>query len=104
VNARYLLFYSIDYSAELNYQAIKRIERITQKRAMFVYYFLTQASIDKVIYRVIGKKVAAQASLMAGLSNSNADSNADSEPLAKLSTEADDNREIIKLFLQDSAA
>jgi SNF2 family DNA or RNA helicase len=68
VNARYLLFYSIDYSAETNYQAIKRVERITQKRAMFVYYFLVHKSIDRIIYKVIAKKIAAQSSLIDGLS------------------------------------
>jgi SNF2 family DNA or RNA helicase len=67
VNARYLLFYSIDYSAELNYQAIKRIERITQKRAMFVYYFLMKGTIDKTIYRVLQRKITSQSDLIDGL-------------------------------------
>lgn len=96
VNARYLLFYSIDYSAELNYQAIKRIERIVQKRAMFVYYFLMHASIDRTIYRVIGQKVKAQASLIDGLSGDAAS--------ALRRGELDDVREIVRLLLTEPAA
>lgn len=64
VNARYLMFYSYDYSAELNYQALKRIERMGQTRAMFVYYFVASKTIDNVIYNVIQKKNEMQMDLI----------------------------------------
>ncbi len=55
-NARYLLFYSIDYSAENNYQAVKRIERISQDKKMFIYYFIAKNTIDEVVYKALNKK------------------------------------------------
>lgn len=55
-NARYLLFYSIDYSAENNYQAIKRIERISQDKKMFIYYFIAKNTVDEVVYKALNKK------------------------------------------------
>jgi len=62
--ARYLIFYSIDYSADTNYQAIKRIERNGQDRAMFVYYLIAHDTIDEVIYRSIKKKESIQQKTM----------------------------------------
>lgn len=55
-NSRYLLFYSIDYSAENNYQAIKRIERISQDKKMFIYYFIAKGTIDELVYKALNKK------------------------------------------------
>lgn len=54
--ARYLIFYSFDYRADTNYQAIKRIERTGQDRTMFVKYLCAKNTIDDVIYNVIHKK------------------------------------------------
>ena len=54
--ARYLLFYSFDYRSDTNYQAIKRIERNGQTRAMFVYYLMARGTIDEVIYKVVQDK------------------------------------------------
>jgi SNF2 family DNA or RNA helicase len=62
--AHYMVFYSIDHSAEDNYQCIKRIERAGQKNAMLVYYLLVKDSIDEMIYRVIQDKNKNQASLI----------------------------------------
>lgn len=61
-HAHYMIFYSISYSAEDDYQCVKRIERGGQKNAMFVYYLLATLptgkvpSIDEVIYRVLQEK------------------------------------------------
>lgn len=54
--SRRLIFYSIDYSSDTNYQAIKRIERTGQKLNMFVYYLLAKGTIDTVIYKAIQVK------------------------------------------------
>ncbi len=54
--SRYCIFYSIDYRADTDYQAIKRIERNGQTRAMFVYYLIATNTIDEVIYNVVKKK------------------------------------------------
>ena len=58
--ANYMIFYSISYSAEEDYQAVARIERASQKNPMFVYYLLAKAkkgfSIDEIIYKVLNSK------------------------------------------------
>lgn len=54
--SRYLIFYSIDYSADSNYQAIKRIERTGQIRNMIVFYLLAKGTIDEVIFKAIDRK------------------------------------------------
>jgi SNF2 family DNA or RNA helicase len=54
--SRYLIFYSIDYSADTNYQAIKRIERTGQERDMIVFYLIAKGTIDEVIYSAIATK------------------------------------------------
>ncbi|NDC22644.1 MAG: DEAD/DEAH box helicase [Proteobacteria bacterium] len=54
--AHYMVFFSIDHSAEDNYQSIKRIERAGQKNPMFVYYLLCKNSIDTAIYEVLQLK------------------------------------------------
>ena len=54
--SRYLFFYSIDYRADTDYQAIKRIERAGQKRAMFVKYLIAKNTIDEVVYKIIKRK------------------------------------------------
>jgi SNF2 family DNA or RNA helicase len=63
-NAHYLIFYSVSYSAEEDYQCVKRIERASQKNAMFVYYLLVQDTVDEIIYDVIQKKLANQSALI----------------------------------------
>jgi SNF2 family DNA or RNA helicase len=97
VNARYLLFYSIDYSAEMNYQAIKRIERITQKRAMFVYYFLMVGTIDKTIYKVLHRKISSQSALIDGLGPIDQESALNAVVAARVN----DERLIIDTYLQE---
>lgn len=63
--SHYMIFYSISFSAEDDYQCVARIERAGQKTAMFVYYLLStlrgpigkfKESIDEVIYRAIRAK------------------------------------------------
>lgn len=65
-NSHFMIFYSIDHSAELNYQAVKRIERNGQKHPMVVWYLLCDDSIDKSIYTVIKRKLANQAACIDG--------------------------------------
>lgn len=67
--AHYMIFYSISYSAEENYQCVKRIERAGQKHPMFVYYALAKdvkggQTIDTVIYSVIKGKLRNQDALL----------------------------------------
>jgi hypothetical protein len=63
--AHYMVFYSIDYSAEDNYQCIKRIDRAGQKHPMFVYFLLCDKSIDQVVYKAIIEKNKNQEKLLA---------------------------------------
>ena len=58
--ARYLIFYSIDYRADTNYQAIKRVERTGQKRSIVVRYLLAKNTIDTAIYKAIQTKTGVQ--------------------------------------------
>jgi SNF2 family DNA or RNA helicase len=62
--AHYMVFYSVDHSAEDNYQSIKRIERAGQKHPMFVYFLLCKNSIDMPIYEVIALKKKNQEALI----------------------------------------
>lgn len=62
--AHYMIFYSISYSAEYNYQSIARIERAGQKHPMFIYYLLMEDTVDEYIYRVVVDKEANQARLI----------------------------------------
>lgn len=70
VNCHYMVFYSQSYSAENNYQCVKRIERGGQQHAMFVYYLLAKLqyskspSIDENIHQVVKDKLAAQTELI----------------------------------------
>jgi SNF2 family DNA or RNA helicase len=70
VNAHYMIFYSQSYSAENNYQCVKRIERGGQTNAMFVYYLVCKAqlakktTIDEDIHVVVKEKLAAQSELI----------------------------------------
>jgi len=64
--AHYMIFYSISYSAEEDYQCIKRIERNSQRHKMFVYYLLAARSIDEVMFAVIRHKQERQASMIDG--------------------------------------
>lgn len=70
VNCHYMIFYSQSYSAEANYQAVKRIERGGQLNAMFVYYLLAKSqyskapTIDENIHGVVKDKLAAQSELI----------------------------------------
>lgn len=54
--ACYLIFYSINFSAEFNYQAVGRILRANQKKPMFIYYLLCRNSIDTIAFdKIVGK-------------------------------------------------
>ena len=61
--AHYLVFLSLDYNFEYYYQVGKRIERIGQKSAMFVYHFLAKTdegnqTIDHDLMWVLKDKAA----------------------------------------------
>ena len=62
--AHYMIFYSISYSAEEEYQCTRRIERAGQKHPMFIYYLLSPDSIDEVMYRVVREKIKNQDELI----------------------------------------
>ena len=67
--AHYMIFYSISYSAEENYQCIKRIERAGQKHPMFVYYAIAlshkgEEVIDGIMYDVVKHKLRNQDALL----------------------------------------
>lgn len=59
-NSHFMIFYSMDHSSELNYQAVKRIERNGQKHPMIVWYLICEQSIDQSIYKVVVKKLQEQ--------------------------------------------
>jgi len=83
-NSHYMIFYSISYSAEENYQCIARIERASQRNTMFVYYLLAEidetlappayetmargvqndGTIDEIIYKVVVAKEVNQRKLI----------------------------------------
>jgi SNF2 family DNA or RNA helicase len=63
-----MVFYSISFSSEEDYQAVKRIERASQKNAMFVYYLLCEESVDEYEYEVIQRKQEDQEALIDGSS------------------------------------
>ena len=66
--AHYMIFYSVSYSSEENYQSVARIERASQKNPMFVYYLLAKTkkgfSIDEIIYKVLISKQRKQELLL----------------------------------------
>lgn len=64
--ACYMIFYSFSYSAEDDYQAVKRIERAVQKRAMVVYYLSAMQSVDEIMYEVVRKKQINQDVVISG--------------------------------------
>lgn len=58
--ARYLIFYSIDQRSDTVHQAIARIERTGQTRAMCIKFILAKGTIDWAIYRSVGDKNSIQ--------------------------------------------
>jgi SNF2 family DNA or RNA helicase len=72
-NCRYMIIYSMDFSAERDYQVVKRMERAGQKRAMFLYYLVAERpeaktkqklSVDMVMWNAVAKKHSDQAQLI----------------------------------------
>jgi hypothetical protein len=83
-NSHYMIFYSISYSAEENYQCIARIERASQQHTMFIYYLIAEmdfiladdrysaledgmsasGTIDEIIFGVVQNKEANQKKLI----------------------------------------
>jgi len=62
--AHYMVFYSTSFSAEDDYQAVARIERASQRNAMFVYYLLCEDSVDEYMFKTIQRKHALQKELI----------------------------------------
>ena len=54
--ARYLVFYTMDYRYDTNFQAIRRIERTGQKRHCHIVYLIGKNTIDETVYKVVMKK------------------------------------------------
>jgi hypothetical protein len=83
-NSHYMIFYSISYSAEENYQCIARIERASQEHTMFIYYLIAEmdffladdeyqsmaakmereGTIDEIIFEVVEAKEENQRKLI----------------------------------------
>jgi SNF2 family DNA or RNA helicase len=64
VNAHYMVFFSISFSEEDNYQCKARIERSGQRHPMFFFYILCEDSIDTIIYEALKKKKKTQQALI----------------------------------------
>jgi len=71
--SHYMIFYSCSYSAEDDYQCVKRIERAGQKHPIFIYYLVStlqqpigkhEESIDEIMHRVIQIKSKNQSQLI----------------------------------------
>lgn len=64
-NSHYMIFYSVSYSAEENYQCIARIERASQKETMFVYYLLSEmrAGACSAEYESLAEKVSEEGTI-----------------------------------------
>lgn len=62
--ARYMVFYSVSYSGEEDYQSVKRIERAIQTRDMRIYYLLAEDSIDEIMFDVVQAKAKQQEHLI----------------------------------------
>lgn len=56
VNCQYAVYYSLNYSYELQKQSQDRIHRIGQTKHATYYYLLADKTIDEVIYKAVGKK------------------------------------------------
>lgn len=76
--SHYMVFYSISFSAEDDYQCVARIERASQRHPMFIYYLIAkmngakkrrdeekkEITIDEIIYQVLQKKTRDQNQLL----------------------------------------
>jgi len=58
--SRYLVFYSIDYRSDLDFQARRRLERTGQRRGVIIKYLLAKDTIDYRIYDAVQRKLDAQ--------------------------------------------
>ena len=56
INCRYAVYYSLNYSYEMQKQSQERIHRIGQKRSCTYYYLIAENTIDEIIYKTIQKK------------------------------------------------
>ena len=57
--ARFNLFYSFDYSAELHEQARRRIYRHGQKNACVHFYLVAKDTVDERVLKVLKGKMSA---------------------------------------------
>lgn len=56
VNCNYAVYFSLNYSYELQKQSQDRIHRIGQRNMCTYYYLIAKGTIDEVIYNTVGKK------------------------------------------------
>jgi SNF2 family DNA or RNA helicase len=57
-NAKYAVYFSLNYSYELHEQSINRLHRIGQRHPCTYYYLIADNTVDELIYKtVLGKKV-----------------------------------------------
>lgn len=55
-NCSYAIYYSLNYSYELQKQSQDRIHRIGQTKPCTYYYLVAKGTIDEVIYKAVNKK------------------------------------------------
>ena len=55
-NCHYMVYYSLNYSYELDKQSQDRIHRIGQKENSTYYYLIADKTIDEVIYKILQRK------------------------------------------------
>jgi len=55
-NCNYAIYFSLNYSYELEKQSQDRLHRIGQKKKCTYYYLIAKDTVDEVVYKVVRKK------------------------------------------------
>ena len=69
VNCRYMIYFSLNYSYELDKQSAERIHRIGQHHNSTYYYLIAEKTIDETIYKVLQRKAELSTSILNFLKN-----------------------------------
>lgn len=64
VNCQYAVYYSLNYSYELQKQSQDRIHRAGQTKPVTYYYLIADNTIDGVIYKAVGNKADLSTSIL----------------------------------------
>jgi SNF2 family DNA or RNA helicase len=68
-NCNYAVYYSLNYSYEMQKQSQDRIHRIGQKNKVTYFYLLAKNSIDEIIYKAVNHKAALNTEVLSYLKN-----------------------------------